>query len=609
VIVDPRFVLSIEEREGGKALVFRAASKVETREPMTVLASASFDELAGLAGIGPSERAAFLDRSARLFFSNGWQSWSYGGELAARERIRRSLLIRGFNAETAHPVRREKKGEVLSHFLAWVRAGDKRLLLASRNSPERALPPLSFSVGRRKLGLKMEVYAEGGRFASGELIAEVVVAYVKGYFEAKDFLRNCFREYRHFERLAFLGHEGSLVPGGYESWYNHYAEIDDGIISRDLEAIASNANLINTYYLQRGKPTVFQIDDGWEVAIGDWRVDAAKFPRGMAVLAAEIEGRGMVPGLWIAPFVVERRSAVFRERPEWLLRDSSGKNVVAGWNPAWGKEFFCLDLSIPAVEDYLAGIFDTIIEGWGYRYLKLDFVYAGLLRGLRKGGGAAYEHYELVLRRITSRIANSRGSPLAYLGCGAPFEPSFRHFPLMRIGTDTKEAWDWPILKAIRHQGRPSAYVSAVDTIGRSILDGTVFVSDPDVVFCRSSAMLLSESEKELVALVDFMLASQIMFSDDTHEFGEASEAAFTKWIVALYDRLAGREYGAERIARDVYSLFSRDGRIRGVANLSNKAWAAAGYDPARSIVLHALALGSKGKLAFEPRSISLFQE
>jgi len=195
-------------------------------------------------------------------------------------------------------------------------------------------------------------------------------------------------------------------------------------------------------------------------------------------------------------------------------------------------------------------------RGLGYRYLKLDFVYAGLLRGLRKGGGAAYEHYELVLRRITSRIANSRGSPLAYLGCGAPFEPSFRHFPLMRIGTDTKEAWDWPILKAIRHQGRPSAYVSAVDTIGRSILDGTVFVSDPDVVFCRSSAMLLSESEKELVALVDFMLASQIMFSDDTHEFGEASEAAFTKWIVALYDRLAGREYGAERIrARCLFAL------------------------------------------------------
>jgi len=250
-----------------------------------------------------------------------------------------------------------------------------------------------------------------GAFASGELIAEVVVAYVKGYFEAKDFLRNCFREYRHFERLAFLGHEGSLVPGGYESWYNHYAEIDDGIISRDLEAIASNANLINTYYLQRGKPTVFQIDDGWEVAIGDWRVDAAKFPRGWPFSPLRSRGEAMVPGLWIAPFVVERRSAVFRERPEWLLRDSSGKNVVAGWNPAWARNFFCLDLSIPAVEDYLAGIFDTIIEGWGYRYLKLDFVYAGLLR--RPPEGRRGRLRALRTRTASHNVSNREFSRLA----------------------------------------------------------------------------------------------------------------------------------------------------------------------------------------------------
>jgi len=179
----------------------------------------------------------------------------------------------------------------------------------------------------------------------------------------------------------------------------------------------------------------------------------------------------------------------------------------------------------------------------------------------------------------------------------------------MRIGTDTKEAWDWPILKAIRHQGRPSAYVSAVDTIGRSILDGTVFVSDPDVVFCRSSAMLLSESEKELVALVDFMLASQIMFSDDTHEFGEASEAAFTKWIVALYDRLAGRSTGPSASRAMSIRSLAATAAYEASRTFRIKPGPAAGYDPARSIVLHALALGSKGKLAFEPRSISLFQE
>jgi alpha-galactosidase len=134
-------------------------------------------------------------------------------------------------------------------------------------------------------------------------------------------------------------------------------------------------------------------------------------------------------------------------------------------------------------------------------------------------------------------------------------------------------------------------------------------VNDPDVVFCRESRMYLSETEKELIALVDFMLASQIMFSDDAHEFG--AEAAFTARMIGLFDRLAGGEYGAERMSaegvdRDVYSIFSRDGRVRGIANLSDKPWKASGYDPAKAFLLHATR--AEGSLAFDPHSISLFE-
>jgi alpha-galactosidase len=175
----------------------------------------------------------------------------------------------------------------------------------------------------------------------------------------------------------------------------------------------------------------------------------------------------------------------------------------------------------------------------------------------------------------------------------------------MRIGADTKEAWDWPALRAIRHQGRPSARMSALDAIGRSALDGAVFVNDPDVVFCRTARMRLGEGEKELVALVDIMLASQVMFSDDAREFGD--EAAFTSRIVELHDRLAGREYGVERAGRDAFRIFSRDGAVSGIANLSDRPWieSAEGWDALRAMVLRARRV--KGSLAFEPRSISLF--
>jgi len=178
----------------------------------------------------------------------------------------------------------------------------------------------------------------------------------------------------------------------------------------------------------------------------------------------------------------------------------------------------------------------------------------------------------------------------------------------MRIGADTKEAWDWGPLRHLMHGGRPSAYVNLTHTIARAILDGTVFVNDPDVVFCRDSRIKLSDREKELVALVDRMLASQVMFSDDASDFG--SEAAFTDRIVALYDRLAGMEFGAEREDADLYRAFSRDGRVFGWVNLGDGSAFVAGPEVEAARLAERVVLGGRFDdegIELEPRSISLF--
>lgn len=644
--VDPRFSLSVETRDEQTILRAFAAADAAIAETATFLFEASFGELCDLALVGARERRAFEARD-RTIFCNGWQSWSYGGELAAGERVRRARIVPNIAVFCDGPGPLEARGEVLSRFIAYVRAGEGRLVVASVGSPDKATAPVSFRIHRLSLAFRVELNANGGRFAAGELVAELRLFYREGYFAAKDALHEAFRGYRHFDRLAFLGANGSLVPGGYESWYNHYTRIDDAIIERDLSSIGANDNLINSYYLRRGKPTVFQIDDGWEKAVGQWEPDAAKFPRGMKVFAEEIEAMGMIPGIWIAPFLVTRGSAVFRERPDWILRDGRGRPVPAGFNPGWDGVFYCLDISLGEVEDYLGGIFARLTEEWGYRYLKLDFLYAAFIEGAPKRrsargrgartdggvvaaaedgadsgatgdpraavfarGGAAYEHYDRVIRRLTSRTNDSRGRGIVYLGCGAPLESSFRYFPLMRIGADTKEQWEDDVLKyVVRHQGRPAAYTNLSHTIGRSILDGTVFVNDPDVVFCRTSRMGLSEAAKELIALVDFMLASQIMFSDDTHEFGEAGELAFTSRVVALYDALAGREYGAQRSARDAFRIFSRDGKIEGLVNLSNRPHRENAALWTAEKVVAGRAERKDGAIAFAPRSITLFEK
>ena len=77
---------------------------------------------------------------------------------------------------------------------------------------------------------------------------------------------------------------------------------------------------------------------------------------------------------------------------------------------------------------------EKAINVWGFRYLKLDFLFAGMIDGKFANGGSAYIWYDRAVKKLTRRVINSSGERVAYLGCGLPFESSFMYFPLSRIG-------------------------------------------------------------------------------------------------------------------------------------------------------------------------------
>jgi len=689
-------------------LTMRCKRDVAAGEPLSLVAELSLADLCAMAGFPPmgeaggaaealrgdaaaavaakaaaaaADAADLLNPRRRLVLANGWQSWSFAGELAAGERPRRALFKPRLNLFVDHPAeaavsemarrgRQTPAGargpDIVSHFFAVLRAGSLRLALVSLGAAGRAataaeqpatlaggrsLPPATFFIGPKTV--RVAVYAEGAAFRAGDLVARIAVLSGGDYFALKDKLAEVFDAAGRLDGLAFLGAVptspgGRRAPiGGFETWYNHYLDIDEPIIRRDLEALPANGNLVNALFLAKDRPVVFQIDDGWEKRIGDWAPHADKFPSGVAALSRDIEARGLIPGLWLAPFLAMPDSEVAKDHPDWLLRDAAGAPVVAGWNPGWGGEFLCLDLSLPAVEDYLAGLFDTIVNEWGFRYLKLDFLYAGMARGVRAGGGAAWERYERALRRITSIAADRRGRPVAWLACGAPLETTAPLMPLMRVGADTRETWDWPLLRLVGHQGRPSAKVNLGHTLARSLLDGTLLLNDPDVVFCRDRRIALGDSEKFVIGLAARMFASQILVSDDPAEFGQAqpapasaaataataapassaanaaapaseslrppagsmAEPEFTSRLLSLYGALGDREFGVERYSLsspDLYRFFSRDGAIHGIINLSDRSQVletespagapVSAFAPRRSIVLFGLQEEGSGR-------------
>jgi len=591
------------------------------------LACWKLQELLDFAGAGEDDRRSFETETAMLY-AGPWQSWSPGWELPPGEQffpgVRFIPLLRkqsaapwdikpNGNAPRISASKHRFAGEVTGSFIMYLRVGSRYLVIA--DAAKSNAPPVCFFISKDRQLIRAALYV-GKRRArlrtepprNDSTVAELRVFLAHGYFNFKDGIKNIYYDDR-FKPLEFLGKGQPAAyfrPGGYCSWYNHYTGIDEKIILSDLEGLFTTDNLIALRYLKKGLPAVFQIDDGWEVAVGDWEVNSARFPRGLKYIADRIENAGLIPGLWLAPFLLTRRSRIFRERPEWLLSER-GRPVEAGWNPNWDGVFYCLDLSREDVTEYLRSLMNRIIDGWGFRYIKLDFLYAGFLSG--ENGGRTAEHYEKAIALLTERTRNAAALPLAYLGCGLPLGASYRHFPLSRIGTDTLERWDWLSAKFIRHEGRPSALLSLRETISRSFMNGTIYINDPDVVFLRSFNCGLKEIEKECIALVNFLFAGQIMCSDNFRTLGEA-DLLLIRRIQELYEKLDGDEYGAKALEKDVFLLESRSGRVSGLINLKNAPFhlaADAGrFGGGAWLVDHRLGTSGENSISFAPHSVSV---
>ena len=493
--------------------------------------------------------------------TGGWQSWNPCTEVFPRKK-QLSLTcfgIKQWNSYLVFPESNYKpsKNLVLGQFISYLRWNDFYLVFASVGNINGTLPPVQFIFNRKENTVSIEICDKGNEWNAGDITGRLEIFTAESYFEAKDKLLSIYGN-QHFNSIAHLGNN----PGGWESWYNHYADINQNLINEDLKKLIETDNIIS-----RGNYSskIFQIDDGWEKALGDWQIREDRFPDGFNKITAKIENPNYIPGLWIAPFIIDSRSETATAHPEWLLQNEKGELVPAGYNPLWGKDgtFYCLDLSRDEVIEHLDKVIDTAINKWGFRYLKLDFLYAGMLYGDYHQKTASYKIYSRAIKTLTSRTVTDNGKPVAYLGCGVPFELSFTRFPLSRIGCDTLEKWKNPLLRFINWNGRNEAYLNVKDTLGHAMWDNIIFKNDPDVVFIREENCTLNENQKYLIAGVGELFGSQFMYSDDPGNAGEA-EKIMTEKILSFVEKYKNEEFGITQTKEDFYEIYSKSGKYKG---------------------------------------------
>ncbi|MCX6083854.1 MAG: alpha-galactosidase [Caldiserica bacterium] len=292
---------------------------------------------------------------------------------------------------------------------------------------------------------------------------------------------------------------------GWTSWYNYYTGITQEIIRHNLDALSEHEVPLD----------VFQIDDGWQHAVGDWLTTNAKFPDGMGTMADAIHERGCKAGLWLAPFIAEETSDLLRDHPDWFLTEDHRKPIKAGYNPGWSGFFYSLDVANPAVRSYLGDVFNLVLHTWHFDLVKLDFLYAACRKAPEgKTRGQVMSESMQFLRDII-------GDTLI-LGCGVPLGPAFGQVDFCRISGDVALKWEDRLLSTIHYRERVSTVCALRNTISRRHLNGNAFWNDPDVCILRDTRNSLTEAQRRTLFLVNQAMGGLVFTSDDISSYTDA---------------------------------------------------------------------------------------
>jgi alpha-galactosidase len=346
----------------------------------------------------------------------------------------------------------------------------------------------------------------------------------------------------HYFSLQDLPKRDKPVETGWTSWYNYYNKISETIIDENLNAFAKRDIPID----------YFQIDDGWQTRIGDWLSVKPSFPNGMKVVADKIHQKGFKAGLWLSPFIVESKSCLFQEKPEWILRGPNGKPVVVGYSPYWSGRFYALDFYHPDVQKYLTGIFHAILNVWGFDMVKLDFLYAVavLPRPNKTRGQVMSEAMQFLRRLVGDKIL---------LACGVPLGSAFGLVDYCRVGADIHLSWEHKLLKFLKNRERVSTIVALRTVLSRWPLNGRAFQNDSDVFILREKNNQLTDNQRDTVMIINALLGNLLFTSDNLNEYTEGVLQKFNSLF-----RLKNRHVLAViDIGGDFYNIsFTVDSRL-----------------------------------------------
>lgn len=383
------------------------------------------------------------------WWSQGFQSWSQSGALALPEvpptdaEVQAALAIRG-DAETM------RDGAAISWWGTAVgRHQDGQGVLVMANDAD-AWKTYVRVVSKRGENLRLRVVSGAGEsVAVGTPTAPAAPT---------------IRIYVGPDLHAALHEFGDVLPRrlakpeiGWNSWYDLW----DTVSAASFLANVGEAREILTKPAKaHDVPLRMVLDDGWQVAWGDWRVNE-KFSGGLAKLVADRKAEGVEMGLWLAPLLVSAKLPLVQQHPDWFVGSAVYPHLVHG-------EMRVLDVTHPDARKHLQSQL-TALRDAGLSLLKIDFLFAGTYEGTRHQPRTGMQAYRLALEAIREAV----GPKMILLAVGAPPLGTIGLVDAWRFGPDialqpfgAKWAWlpaelrtysvRWPYCRAVLCDADPA---------------------------------------------------------------------------------------------------------------------------------------------------------
>lgn len=326
-------------------------------------------------------------------------------------------------------------------------------------------------------------------------------------------------------------------PVGWCSWYYYYEFVTAQDVQRNMTVAKERMPALR----------YIQLDDGYQAKMGDWLDTGTAFGGNTQDLLAQIRHQGFLPAIWVAPFIAEKSSAIFREHPDWFVSGDDGQPLdsstvgFGGWRCG---PWYVLDGTHPAVQQHLERVFRTMREQWGVTYFKLDANYWGALHG--------GHHHDTTATRIEAyrrgMEAIRRGAGDAFiLGCNAPMWPSLGLVDGMRTSNDISRSWE-------------NFRMTGQENLARSWQNGRLWWSDPDCLVLTNStqrdlmgkpskARPLTDAEFLLHATVIYATGGLILSGDDLAAI-PAERLAWLQHLLTPTGRAMGFADGSFQVGR-----------------------------------------------------------